>query len=120
MSGTLQIQEIEVVIAAGQSILAAALAADGRTPVYIDTPAGFEGTAIGFSTGDGLRTLRGVYGQEMVLTLGAAGSRHCLLEGGVGWTLMRMGSWRIYAGTGFAARQVQAASRSLVVGLSVI
>ncbi|MBX9596000.1 MAG: hypothetical protein K2X46_16675 [Roseomonas sp.] len=81
MSDTYNGNEIIVTIDAGQSDAPVALT--GRQAlVWLDTPVGFEGTSIRFfaQSPEGLRAIRDIYGNQLTLTLGAAGSRHALWQ----------------------------------------
>jgi hypothetical protein len=114
---TTYVDEVAAAIAAGQSVSGDIVTA-GRTPLWLDTPAGLTGAVVTFVAVDATgaaRVLRDAGGLEISLALGAAGGRHSLMPE-ISGRLAGHATIRIRAGT-VGAPSVQAAERSMTLGM---
>lgn len=118
MSGSMgYVDQVEVTIAAGQSLSDIVLT-QGRTPLWLDTPADLSGTTISFVAVDAAvaeRVLVDRTGAEITLTIGTAGRRHSLMTE-IAAQLAGHQAIKLRVGT-VGAPTNQAAARTLRLGM---
>jgi hypothetical protein len=112
----LNFEEVPVTFAPGAS-LSLPIVANGRTPMWISTPAGLTGTVLTFVAVGGLgdEVIRDSGGAEITVTLGAVPSRHSLTAE-VSAAVANHGQIRVRVGT-LAAPVAQAGGATLTMGL---